>query len=749
MRKMKKMKRTMAIASILGLCVSGLPAYAAETSGAASASSAAIDKLIQSQLIRGSGQGVTAAYLNKKATRIQAAVMYLRLSGLEKEALSYQGTDTYEDAQLAGKVLQPVVGYLKLHPYLQQGASDNRFEPSAPITAGGYAFMLLKALGYEEGTDYETGGAAAFAVGKGMAALGQAGELTNRQLAEATAQALQAQLKNGRGTLEQSWKNSAEPKAFTPQTQQQTKYGPIDGVAYEQYGTLGWLGVPYAAPPVGELRWKAPVDPEAWTETRSAKEFAEKSLQLSGTKTVGSEDSLYLNIWRPNTTSSKLPVMVFVHGGGNMTGSTKEFQGEQLARKTNCIIISVEYRLGALGFFKNAALETGDALDDSGNFGLLDTLQALKWVQENIKSFGGDTDNVTLAGQSAGARDVLAAMISPLGEGLFQKVAAFSGGLTTAAPEEGEKKSGDVLEKLLVDEGKAATAEKAKAWIAKQSKEEVAAYLRGLPADKLVSAFGGTAIRMEPFPHLFRDGTVIPKQGFDAIGSGDYAKVPVLLGSLETEFSGFAFGDPNFSPAINDGTLFTDKTKAEQYAAALKYGSEAYAGFNAERVAERLTKVSGQPSVYAYRFAWGTQPGVISDKLRTLLGAPHGADMDFYTGRADGIASYFPEGYFTDANKPGREALSDAMAAYLKQFLYTGHPGNGGSNELAAWTPWTKDATAPIMRFDANNEETEIGMSSQYNLDKAAVRAKMKKELSEETFKLLDEKVFNGRFFWE
>ncbi|KAA2301152.1 carboxylesterase/lipase family protein, partial [Clostridioides difficile] len=94
---------------------------------------------------------------------------------------------------------------------------------------------------------------------------------------------------------------------------------------------------------------------------------------------------------------------------------------------------------------------------------------------------------------------------------------------------------------------------------------------------------------------------------------------------------------PNFSPSITDETLFTDKTKAEQYAAALKYGSEAYAGFNAERVAEQLTSEAGQPPVYAYRFAWGTQPGVISERLLTLLGAPHGADMDFYTGHADGI----------------------------------------------------------------------------------------------------------------
>ncbi|MDR6723353.1 para-nitrobenzyl esterase [Paenibacillus amylolyticus] len=745
---MKKIKRSIAVATVLGLCLSAMPAYAA--GAAAPASNAAIDKLISSQLIKGNGQGVSAAYLNKKATRIQAAVLYLRLTGLEKEALAYTGTDTYEDAASAGKFLQPVVGYLKQHPYLGIADGANAFKPNATLTSEDYATLLLKALGYEAGTDYKQGEAVSFAASKGIKALqGGKSPLSNRQMAEATAQALQVQLKDGSGTLEQRWLKHQQDQGFTPQTLQQTKYGSIDGKSYEQYGTLGWLGVPYAAPPVGELRWKAPVEPKAWTGTREAKEFAANSLQLSGQNTVGSEDSLYLNIWRPDTTSSKLPVMVFLHGGGNMTGSGKDFQGEQLARNTNSIIISVNYRLGALGFFKNEALETGNALDDSGNYGLLDALRALEWVQDNIEGFGGDTGNVTLAGQSAGARDVLATLISPLGKGLFQKAVAFSGGLTTSAPEAGEQKSESALEKLLVEEGKAKTAEEAKAWIAKQSKEQLATYLRELPADKLVKVFGGTAIRMEPFPHLFRDGTVIPKEGFSALEQGNYTKVPVLLGSLDTEFAAFAFGDPNFSPSINDGTLFTDATKAEQYAAAIQYGSEAYAGFNAERVAERLTNVAGQPSVYAYRFAWGTQPGVISERLQTLLGAPHGGDMDFYTGHAAGIAAYFPEGYFSEANQPGRDQLSTAMAAYLKQFLYTGHPGDGGSANLAEWTPWTKAAAAPIMRLDASNTKAEIGMSSQYYQGKEAVMAKMKKELPEETYKLLTEKVFAGRFFWE
>lgn len=537
---------------------------------------------------------------------------------------------------------------------------------------------------------------------------------------------------------------------FQNNTLQQTQYGLIDGVTNDVYSTMGWLGVPYAAPPVGELRWKAPREPEAWTGIRAAKTFASNSLQLSGQKTVGSEDSLYLNIWRPDTKETNLPVMVFFHGGANMTGSGKDFQGEKLARSTNSIIITVNYRLGALGFFKNSQLATGNALDDSGNYGLLDMFRALEWVQDNIEGFGGNKNNVTLAGQSAGARDVLAALISPLGKGLYHKAIAFSGGLTTAAPEDGERKSKEVLAQLALEDGKANSLDNAKAWISKLSSSQMDAYVRSLSADRLVKAFGSTAIRMEPFPHLFRDGTVIPKEGFDALDQGNYNKVPVLLGSLETEFSGFAFGDPNFAPSINDGTLFTDSTKGAQYAAALKYGSEMYAGFNAERVAERLTAVEGQPSVYAYRFAWGAKEGLISDRLHTLLGAPHGADLDFYTGRADGIASYFPQGYFTEDNLQGRLELSAVMNSYLKQFLYTGNPGTGAAGDLEAWTPWTaEDGKERIMKFDGDKEQAIFGMSEDYNGDKEAVLEKMKKELPEDTYKLLTEDVLKGRFFWD
>lgn len=748
---MKIIKRTIAATAIVGMLVSFFPEKELMAQPNLLNSAVNLEKLVQSGLIKGSGQGVNEQYWNTGATKIQGALLYLRLMGLDQEALSYAGDITFEDAKQAGKQLEPVVGYLKNHPYLGWiGSNDNRFEPQAPLTAEEYARILLKALRNEEGIDYATGSAVAFAVKNGITSLDGAKKLTNRQMAEAAAQALQSKLNHNNLTLEESLRLTQNSAKYMPGTLKQTKYGPIQGNLEAASMTYSWLGVPYAEKPVGELRWKAPQEPRPWTDTLNTQQFANSSLQLAGGKTIGNEDSLYLNIWRPATSSSNLPVMVFLHGGGNMTGSGKDFIGDQLARNTNSIIITVNYRLGALGFFKHEALVTGNPLDDSGNYGLLDALRALEWVQDNIAAFGGDPENVTLSGQSAGGRDVLALLISPLGEGLFQRAIAFSGGMTTSAPEDGEAKSNDVLIRLVMEDGKAASKEAAQAWIAQQKQEDLAKYLREQPADRLVELFGSTAIRMEPFPHLFRDGTVIPKEGFQAIKKGDYKKIPVMLGSMETEFSAFTFNDPYFSPAVSDGTIFTDSAKAEQYTAALKYGSELYAGFNAERIAEVLTMHADQPPVYAYRFAWGIQPGVISDKLRQLIGSTHGADMEFYTGHPTGIAAYFPEGYFSKENQPGRDELSKAMVAYLKYFLYNGLPNSGGLSSQVTWTPWNSEVgKAKILRLDASRTHADIEMSAEYFEGKEKVMERMKEEISEEAFKVLADNILDGRFFWE
>ncbi len=740
----KSLKRIFVGMTLLTV-VAGPLAGGAGASAAVSKPSASVQQLVDIGFIKGDGNGASAGYWAKSATKAQAAAIFLRLTGLEKEALAYSGDASYEDADKAGKKLAPAINYLRAHPHLGWLASDGRFEPQRPIDAAEYASVLLKALGYEAGVDYAAQDVQSYASAKGLTALGKKGALNNATLAEAAAQAMKAPLKSGSGTLGQSW--NAQTNGFKADTLIQTQYGALQGGLNEEAGSLHWLGVPYAKAPVGDLRWKSPEAPANWEGVKQATEYAPGCLQLSGGKAAGSEDCLNLNIWRPADNGSKLPVLVFVHGGGNMTGSSKEFPGDVLAANTNSVIISIEYRLGAMGFLHHPALLTGDKIQDSGNFGLLDILQSLKWVKENIAAFGGDASNVTLSGQSAGGRDVMAALISPLGKGLFERAYVLSGGMTTASTAEGDAKSAGALVKIAIADGHGKDEAAAKAWLSGQTSEQLAAYMRSIPADKLVAEFGSTAIRMAPFPHLFRDGTVIPANGFEAIAAGSYTKVPMILGSTATEFSAFAFGDPAFSPSINDGSLLKDEKKAAQYAAAVKYGSELYGGFNVERAAEQLAKVSGQPPVYAYRFAWGEKDGVISADLKKLLGATHGSDMAFVTGQNVGIAAYFPQGYFSEQNAPGRSELVSAIHEYVQNFLYTGNPGS--VNDVA-WTPWQAEADADrILRLDATNEHADIAMSSEY-WKKEDVLARMERELAgdPDTLALLKENVLAGRFFW-
>ncbi len=213
-------------------------------------------------------------------------------------------------------------------------------------------------------------------------------------------------------------------------------------------------GLPFARPPVGALRWRAPAEPEAWAGIRPAKQFGNPCLQNGriygpGAKNtydatiastlntpVGSEDCLTLNIWRPANTDEQLPVLLFIHGGSNISGYSADplYDGANLARKANAVIVTANYRLGVLGFLNVPQLRPGGTEgDDSGNFALLDNLATLRYIQMNIAAFGGDPANVTVMGQSAGAINLLALIASPLSKGLFHKAMPLSGGISLAS----------------------------------------------------------------------------------------------------------------------------------------------------------------------------------------------------------------------------------------------------------------------------------------------------------------------------
>lgn len=215
----------------------------------------------------------------------------------------------------------------------------------------------------------------------------------------------------------------------------ETSLGPVLGK--RSGATVVFKGIPFAAPPVGELRFREPRDASPWKEPRIAHAYGSKCLQIpfnkKEPKAEGSEDCLYLNVWKPAGDVSGLPVMVFIHGGGNVNGSASEsflglevYKGEYLA-SLGAVLITINYRLGPLGFMAHPALSEENSPGGSGNYGLLDQIAALRWVKKNAAAFGGNSGNVTVFGESAGAIDILALIASPLAQGLFQKAIVQSG----------------------------------------------------------------------------------------------------------------------------------------------------------------------------------------------------------------------------------------------------------------------------------------------------------------------------------
>ena len=224
-----------------------------------------------------------------------------------------------------------------------------------------------------------------------------------------------------------------------------TSKGKVKGIEDANGKSLVWYGVPYGASTAGNNRWKAPQPVAAWSGTRSATAAKQPAAQYSdGTTYLGTEDCLYVNVYRPNNGKKNLPVMVYLHGGGNASGSS-DVSFSNMVSATNAIVVSVEYRLGAFGYLSHPALRNGTEEENSGNFTLLDVKAALIWVRDEIRNFGGNPGNVTLSGFSAGGRNALLCMISPGMRGLFHKAIIFSGGCNTCTNEEGEE---SVEEKL-------------------------------------------------------------------------------------------------------------------------------------------------------------------------------------------------------------------------------------------------------------------------------------------------------------
>ena len=527
-----------------------------------------------------------------------------------------------------------------------------------------------------------------------------------------------------------TWSFTTEVAPWTGNETTEIRFGTLKGFAGKA-DTWVWKKVPFARPPLGPLRWKAPRDPDAWEGTRAETRFSKVCTQYFpvGTSMVGEEDCLYLNVWRPQTTETDLPVYFWIHGGGNSIGSAwvvEDYNGANLANRSNVVVVTTNYRLGPMGWFTHPALRSdraGEQEDDSGNYGTLDIIKALEWVKDNIKAFGGNPENVTITGESAGGRNVQSLLISPPAEGMFHKAMSQSGGPGSSSHERGDARAREVILTLLVKDGTAADPEAAETYLNGMSEEEVAAYLRSKTARDVLGCYSPNFGGMISFPNLFQDGTVIPASGFDTFETGEYPnKVPVILGSNKEERKLFLFASTYFSG------------KDELYQVVASYSSDVWKATGVDQVARNLRSHPDQPSVYAYQFLWGaggdTGESVIPDPWGFKLGACHTLEIPFFFGN-DSINVVMQLLVFTEENRPGREALSGAMMAYLARFVRTGDPNEPGSG-LPIWNPWSNEAGADkSILFDVDHSQApDIRMSS-VELTEQGVKESMALEVPE------------------
>lgn len=495
-----------------------------------------------------------------------------------------------------------------------------------------------------------------------------------------------------------------------PETVRTTTSGQVVG-GEGRYGSYAWLGIPFVAPPVGERRWRAPAKPEAWTGVREALRFPSACPQVADEllghaapkgSVAGAEDCLALSVWTPRFTqvpagAARLPVMVWIHGGGNSIGSSAFVEGGHLAAAQNVIVVVIQYRLGPLGWFRNAALREGASVEEqSGNFGTLDQIAALEWVRDNAAAFGGDASNVTIFGESAGGADVLALLMAPRARGLFHRAIVQSGlvprtppafaEVPVDAPSPGHSNSStEVVARLLVRSGKANDRVEARKMASEWPSSKLAAFLRERSPRELIEAYGKPgAFGMLDAPLLFRDGVVLPAgEGVEPYASREsWAGVPVLIGANRDEMKVFLLGNPSFVK-WRLGLLPTliDESK---YLAVAAFTSRAWAAAGVDEPLAAM-RSSGAAPTFGYRWDWDEEPTVLGADLSKIVGAAHGLELPFmfghfYSGRS-------AERLWTRSTRESRAALSDAMMAYWAEFARTGRPGRGGAG-LPEWPEW-------------------------------------------------------------
>lgn len=496
-----------------------------------------------------------------------------------------------------------------------------------------------------------------------------------------------------------------------------TRQGDVIGYSFTDT-THAWLGIPYAAAPVGALRWRAPRSPAAWEGTKPCLQFGAMSLQLKSfmtnspnsqwNKPIGSEDCLTLNVFAPkHVPVSPLPVMVWIHGGGNTGGASSMYAiAGNLPAHHDVIVVSVNYRLGVFGWFYHPALfdESCSAEDRSGNFGTLDLIAALRWVQDNIRQFGGDPDNVTIFGESAGGQNVLSLYVSPLAKGLFHKAIAQSPVTASVSAEEGfhfhsqtpaghRGNSVDIASKLLIAEGRARNHEDAIATLQDMAPEALRHYLFHKDAEQILTMYNGGNAGIYESPRLFQDGVVLPDVPLlQAFSDPRYqSDVPLLIGTNRDEMKLFMMMNPEYV-TMRFGKVPTIRDP-KRYEIDAHFFSTMWKSVGVDEPLQRLY-ANGRRNVFCYRFDWDEIPAIPFIRPDLLIGATHAMEIPFVFRDIEG--RFNPFRTFTRKNEKSRVAVTKAMAHYWTNFAKYGNPNGNGLPEWHCWQPGTQVNTLVI-----------------------------------------------------
>jgi para-nitrobenzyl esterase len=444
-----------------------------------------------------------------------------------------------------------------------------------------------------------------------------------------------------------------------------------------------YRGIPFAAPPVGELRWRAPQPAAKWDGVRQTTKFGPKPIQGSRNAPDMSEDCLYLNVWTPaKSTNDRIPVLVWIYGGGFGAGATSEpnYNGAKLAQK-GVVLVSIAYRVGTLGFLAHPELSAETTNRVSGNYGLLDMIAGLQWVQKNIAQFGGDPSKVTIFGESAGGIAVSMLCASPEAKGLFHGAISQSGG--SFGPPRPTTFPGENMKRL-------ADAERDGEAYAKNAGGASIAELRKLAPDKLPGGRGWPII----------DGWVIPDDQSKLYAAGKYNDTPILVGYNSDE--GASFSPPKTPEDYIKGVQTRFGKFADDLIKAYPVGTNSVpktardlmrdAAFGWQTWAwARLQSQTGKSKVFYYYF--DQHPEYPPDSPRAGYGMPHGADVPYVFQRLNPNS---PQTTKADLE------LSDAVSTYWVNFAKHGDPNGDG---LPTWPAFT-DQNPQVMYF---NQKPYVG----------------------------------------